>query len=152
MDIVHFYDTKIKWTKENEGVLSEASLAPILTAIAPPFPGGVPGVWSPEHLFVASINACLMTTFLVIAKNSKLEFSDYECAAIGKLAQIDDKYMISEVVLKPVIKVKYEKDIQRAQRVIIKSKNMCLISNSVKTQILLEPKIISADLGHSPSG
>jgi organic hydroperoxide reductase OsmC/OhrA len=151
VDLIHFYDTKIKWTKGKEGVLREASLAPILTAIAPPFPGGVPGVWSPEHLFVASINACLMTTFLAIAENSKLEFIDYECAAIGKLEKIGDQYMISEVVLQPVIKVKYEKDIHRAERVIIKSKHICLISNSVKTQIVLQPKIMPADLGHSLS-
>ena len=142
MDLVHFYNIKIKWTKGNEGDLSEPTLPVIHTAIAPPFPGGVPDVWSPEHLFVASINSCLMTSFLIIAGNSKLEFESYECTARGKLEKVEDKYMISEVVLKPVIKVKFEKDIERAHRMILKSENICLISNSVKTQILLEPKVI----------
>ncbi len=142
MDLVHLYNIKIKLTKGNEGDLSEPTLPVIHTAIAPPFPGGVPDVWSPEHLFVASINSCLMTSFLIIAGNSKLEFESYECTARGKLEKVEDKYMISGVVLKPVIKVKFEKDIERARRMILKSENICLISNSVKTQILLEPKVI----------
>ena len=143
MDFVHFYKIKIKWTKGNEGELSEAGLPVIHTATAPPFPGGVPDVWSPEHLFVASINGCVMTTFLAIAENSKLEFESYECSAEGKLEKVEGKYLISEVVLRPVIKVKFEKDLERARRIVIKSENTCLISNSVKTQIFLEPKIIS---------
>jgi organic hydroperoxide reductase OsmC/OhrA len=70
MDIVHFYHIKIKWTKGKEGELSEPALPVIHTGIAPPFPGGVPDVWSPEQLFVASINSCLMTSFLTIAEKS----------------------------------------------------------------------------------
>ncbi len=142
MDFVHFYDIKIKWTKGKEGELTEPTLPAIHTGTAPPFPGGVPDVWSPEHLFVASINACLMTTFFAIAENSKLEFESYECGATGKLEKVEGRYMISEVVLKPLIKVKFEKDIERARRIIIKSGNICLISNSVKTQVMLEPEVI----------
>jgi organic hydroperoxide reductase OsmC/OhrA len=142
MDIVHFYHIKIKWTKGKEGELSEPALPVIHTGIAPPFPGGVPDVWSPEQLFVASINSCLMTSFLTIAENSKLEFESFECSASGKLEKVEDKYMISEVVLKPLIKIKFEKDIDRTRRIILKAETICLISNSVKTQILLEPEVI----------
>jgi len=141
MDIVHFYDNKVTWTKGREGVLSEPTLPSIEIATPPPFIGGVPNVWSPEHLFVASINVCLMTTFSAIAENSKLDFESYDCFAKGKLERIDGKYVISEVILKPKIKVKLEKDIERAGRIILKSENNCLISNSVKTKILLEPEI-----------
>jgi len=45
-------------------------------ATPPQFPKGIERVWSPEHLFTAAVNSCLMTTFLSIAENSKLEFND----------------------------------------------------------------------------
>jgi organic hydroperoxide reductase OsmC/OhrA len=143
MDFVHFYEITIKWAKGREGDLSEPTLPIIHTATAPPFPGGVPDIWSPEHLFVASINACMMTTFLAIAENSKLAFESYECSARGKLEKVDKIYMISQVVLKPIVRVTFEKDIDRTRRILIKSERHCLISNSVKTKIILEPEIIS---------
>ena len=51
--------------------------------------------------------------------------------------------MISQIELKPVIKIKFEKDKERAERIIHKSENICLISNSVKTKIILSPQIIT---------
>src|SRR6056297_2035496 len=135
MDLVHYYEIKAKWTNGKEGELSEPTLPTIHMATAPTFPGGVPNVWSPEHLFVASINGCLMTTFFAIAENSRLEFESYECRAQGKMENVEGRYMISEVVLKPLIKVKYEKDIKRARRIVTKAETMCLVSNSVKTRV-----------------
>ncbi len=142
MDIVHSYDIKVKWTQGKEGELSSPDLPPIHTATAPPFPGGLHNVWSPEHLFVASINGCLMTTFFAIAENSKLQFESYECSALGKLEKVEGMYLISEVVLRPTLQVKFAKDINRAERIIRKSEDMCLVSHSVKTRISLEPKVI----------
>ena len=119
-------------------------MTPITVATPPEFPGGVPNTWTPEHLFVASVNVCLMTTFLAIAENSKLEFVDYSSDAEGKLEKVDGVYMISEIILTPHISVKFEKDIERAQRIIEKAEYHCLISNSVKTNIVLNPIIFIA--------
>ena len=56
----------------------------IEVATPPEFPKGIAGIWSPEHLFVAAISGCLMTTFLAIAENSTLEFTSFSCQAKGK--------------------------------------------------------------------
>jgi organic hydroperoxide reductase OsmC/OhrA len=48
----------------------------IEVATPPEFPKGMPGIWSPEHLFTAAVSSCLMTTFLAIAENSKQEPED----------------------------------------------------------------------------
>lgn len=42
----------------------------IEVATPPEFPKGIPGMWSPEHLFTAAVSGCLMTTFLSIAEKS----------------------------------------------------------------------------------
>jgi organic hydroperoxide reductase OsmC/OhrA len=84
-----------------------------------------------------------MTTFAAVAENSKLEIESYSCEGIGILEKVDGAFMISEIELKPVIKIKFEKDKERAERIIQKSEKICLVSNSVKTKIILSPQIIT---------
>ena len=141
MEQVHHYTTTLNWEEGRIGELGAPTLPEIKVATPPEFPKGVPNTWSPEHLFVAASNTCLMTTFLAIAENSKLEFKEYSCEAEGKLERIEKRFMISEIVLKPKIVLSQEKDIERAKRIIHKAEEHCLISNSMKTKIILEPDI-----------
>jgi len=140
---VHYYKTYLKWDEGRIGTLSSETLDSFKVATPPEFPKGVPNTWSPEHLYVASINACLMTTFLAIAENSKLEFISFSCESKGKLEKVDGRFMISEVELSSEIKVNNERDKERAGRIIVKAEEHCLISNSVKTKIILSPNIIT---------
>jgi organic hydroperoxide reductase OsmC/OhrA len=52
---VFYYETEIEWTKEKEGQIGGPSL-PAVPVGAPPEFKGREGTWSPEHLFVASLN------------------------------------------------------------------------------------------------
>jgi len=139
---IRYYQTTVQWKEGRIGELSEPTMPTITVATPPEFAKGVPNTWSPEHLFVASVNICLMTTFLAIAENSKLDFVSYKSDSNGKLEKVEGKFMISEIELFPEIVVKDEKDIERAERIIQKSELHCLISNSVKSKITLTPKII----------
>ena len=141
MDDVHYYETKVEWKEGRIGELSSPTFPSVKVATPPEFKKGVPNIWSPEHLFVASINICLMTTFLAIAENSSLEFVSFTSDATGKLERIDGKYMISEVELKPVVKIKDEKYRDKTLRILDKSEKGCLISNSAKSKIVLNPQI-----------
>lgn len=142
MDDIHYYQTSLKWNEGRIGTLSAETLDSFKVATPPEFPKGVPNTWSPEHLYVASLNACLMTTFLAIAENSKLEVVSFSCESKGKLEKVDGKFMISEVELMPEIKVTSEKDKERAARIIVKAEEHCLVSNSVKTKMILSPTIL----------
>lgn len=143
MEYIHYYKVDAQWNQLRKGTLHSAELIDsVEVATPPPFPGGIEKIWSPEHLLVAAVNSCLMTTFLAIAENSKLEFSDYQCNASGKLEKVDGKYAISEIVLKPVITITEEKDREKAERIIHKSESACLISNSIKSNVILQPTII----------
>lgn len=142
MDTAHYYDVDVQWKADRKGILSSAVLdTAIETATPPQFAKGMPGIWSPEHLLVAAVNSCLMTTFLAIAENSKLVFESFESAASGKLEMVDGRYMISEITLKPVLSIGNEADREKASRVLAKSEAACLISNSVKSKIIFEPEI-----------
>ena len=142
MEQTHYYQVKVNWKKDRKGTVSSNVLhAPVEVATPPEFPQGIPGIWSPEHLLIAAVNSCLMTTFLAIAENSKFEFLNFESNAVGKLEKIEGKFMISEITLSPVVSVKYEKDKEKATRLLEKSEAVCLISNSIKSKIILEPHI-----------
>ena len=96
MDNVHFYNTDIKWEQGRRGTLTSPVLStPITVATPPEFSKGEPNIWSPEHLYVAAANGCLMTTFLAIAENSRLDFISFNSTATGKLEKVDNMFMIS---------------------------------------------------------
>ena len=138
----HFYDVTVEWKSDRKGTLSSEVLPAIIEVATPPeFPKGMEGIWSPEHYFVAAVNSCLMTTFLSIAENSRLEFETFSSKAVGKLEIVDGKYMISEITLYPIVTIKDETMIEKATRVLIKSEANCLISNSVKSKIIFNPEI-----------
>lgn len=86
----HQYETTVEWTGELRGALS-APKRPVVSIGTPPEFGGTEDVWSPEHLCVAAVNACMMATFLAIATNSKLRFSKYSSTAVGTLEQVDEE-------------------------------------------------------------
>ena len=135
----HLYQVKVNWKENRVGKLSSQVLGEKLTIATPPeFPNGQPNIWSPEHYFIAAINGCLMTTFLAVAENFKLNFIDFESDAEGKLEMIDRKFKITEVVLKPVITITYKADTELAMKVIEKSEKACLISNSVNSKIKMD--------------
>lgn len=138
----HFYEVSLQWDSERKGTLRSSVLKDTLTVATPPeFPKGMPGIWSPEHLLVAAVNSCLMTTFLAIAENSKLDYVGFASKAVGKLEIIEGKYMISEITLTPTLTLPYEAQKEKAERVLQKSEAACLISNSIKSKIIFEPHI-----------
>lgn len=139
MNSEHYYQVEVSWQTDRKGILTSAELETAIQVVTPPqFPKGVEKIWSPEHLFVAAVNSCLMTTFLSIAENSKLEFESFTSKAIGKLEIIDGKYVISEITLMPIVTTNNENK-QKAERVLQKSEANCLISNSIKSKIIFKP-------------
>ena len=137
----YFYDTEVEWTGERRFALRSPALASLEVAPPPEFKGPE-GVWTPEHLYVASVNACFVTTFLAIADLSSLKFSSFSCAAKGKLEKEEGRgYRITEIVLKPRLVIAEARDIERAGRILEKAELNCLISNSINTTVKLETGI-----------
>lgn len=147
METTHHYEVKIDWESERKGLMSSPVLQSNIEVATPPeFPKGMAGIWSPEHLLVAAVNSCLMTTFLAIAENSGFSFIHFESKADGKLEKMDGKLMISEIVLRPVVTVNSEANKEKALRILEKSEAACLISNSVKSKIVFQPQVIEGSV------
>lgn len=138
----HYFNVNLSWFTDRKGEISSPELNDkIEVATPPPFPKGIEGIWSPEHLLTAAVNSCFMTTFLAVAENSKLEFVSFDCNAKGKLEQIEGKYLMTEVLLEPTLVITKEADKDRAERVLQKSEAACLISNSIKSKVSMTTNI-----------
>lgn len=146
----HYYNVDINWNTDRKGMMCSPELniengnnnACIEVATPPEFPKGVPGIWSPEHLFTAAVSSCLMTSFLAVAENSKLAFENFTCKSKGKLDRVDGKFMMSEILLEPTVIIYDEKDRARAERVLQKSEAICLITRSIKAEVKMNTTII----------
>ncbi len=145
----HFYNVQVQWNHDRQGMMCSPELNKsgamsdgcIEVATPPEFPKGIPGIWSPEHLFTAAVSSCLMTTFLAIAENSKLEFKSFGCTAKGKLEQVEGKFLMTEVLLYPVVTLALESQRERADKVLQKAEAACLISNSIRSKVTMFPSI-----------
>ena len=137
----------VTWKRDRFGVMSSKELNDTIDVATPPeFPKGIPGIWSPEHLLIAAVNSCLMTTFLAVAENMKLPFTAFTSNASGKLEIVDGKYIVSEITLSPKVTISTVEDQEKTLRVLQKSEAACIISNSIKSRIIFEPTVMIADM------
>ncbi|MFZ4475336.1 MAG: OsmC family protein [Saprospiraceae bacterium] len=143
MTAEHSYNVSLQWEQDRKGILRSPELPQSIEVATPPdFPKGMPGIWSPEHLFIAAAASCLMTTFLAIAENSKLEYSAFACTAQGIVDKVEGKFQVTEIVLQPSVTVANESLIEKAQRVLDMSERNCLITHSMKTAVKMEPTVL----------
>lgn len=143
----HEYPVRVIGTGPKTGALiAQEDGLPDLEVASPPEFGGPSGVWSPEHLFVAAVASCLMTTFRAIASASGVEVVDYRDEATGRLVLDDDRlYRIDRVTLRPEVIVAAADHVERTYRLLDKAERACLISRSARVEILLEPRVNVAD-------
>jgi peroxiredoxin-like protein len=146
----HDYPVSIRWTGDAQLRTESPDHLPELFVGSPPEFGGEPNVWSPEHLFVASVASCFVTTLLAIAGISKLEIRALEVPAVGTLERGEDRfYSIPRIELQPQVTLAREKDRDRLERLLVKADNNCLVSRSVRSQVTLKPTITVEPSGNA---
>jgi organic hydroperoxide reductase OsmC/OhrA len=84
------YRNNLFWDAARRGRTSAPGKPDIEIGSPPEFKGEA-GVWAPEEMLVAALNACMMLTFVSFAQSKGLEFVAYESAAEGLLANDEGK-------------------------------------------------------------
>lgn len=142
----HIYNVDLEWKEGRKGEISSPELNTTIEVATPPeFPKGISGIWSPEHLYTAAVNSCFMTTFLAIAENSRLEYKSLSCPARGKMGKVEGKFQMTQVVLEPILTIYNEEDKEKAEKILHKAENICLITKSIKAEVILDYKIELAE-------
>ena len=102
MNDTHYYEVNLFWNAATQGTLSSSVIArQISEEKASKFSKKIKEQWKPEHLSVAAVSSCLMSTFLLVADNSK-----------------DSKFALTEVVLKPTLFIASIQNESKAIRVL----------------------------------
>jgi organic hydroperoxide reductase OsmC/OhrA len=97
----------------------------------------------PEQTFVASLSSCHMLWFLHIANRAKFVVDRYVDEATGVLAKdAEGRMAMTRVTLRPVVTYAGRApDAQEHARLHEGAHDKCFIANSVKTEVVIEPKV-----------
>jgi len=117
---------------------------PSIVVGSPPEFKGEPGVWAPEELLVGSLNTCMMLTFLTLAQRQGLTPVGYESEAEGLLDNVEGKYHITEVTIRPRVTLKSETELELARKNMESVEAHCFIANSINARITLTPEFVVA--------
>jgi organic hydroperoxide reductase OsmC/OhrA len=142
----------IEWTRETADFAYQAynrdhnwtfDAGVTLRASANPAYLGSTDCVDPEEAFVASLSSCHMLTFLAIASRKRLVMDGYHDEAVGILAKdTAGRLAITTVTLRPAIKFSGDK-IPTAEEIAQmheQAHHACFIANSVKTEVIVEPR------------
>ena len=134
------YRTGVEWLGGRAGTLSSEG-KPAFRVASPPEFKGEAGVWCPEDLFVAAVNACVMATFVAFAEKLKLPVVSYACDAEGVIEFVDDGYRFTRVTLRPKIVVRSAEAVAQAEKTVHDAHRNCFVSNSIRSAVELAPEI-----------
>jgi organic hydroperoxide reductase OsmC/OhrA len=146
MSQTSIYYTTVAWKGEHWGHIVMGN-GPEMDFSAPPDAQGHPGVFTPEDAFVAAANSCIMMMFLWAVERFKLKLLSYECRAEGtKLIELDRTEIFTHLRFWPVIRIAAGNEVPsiveaRARRALQAAQKYSLVANSVKSKIIIEPKI-----------
>lgn len=135
----HTYEIDLRWTSGSEGTAAAAP-RPDLTVAPPPQWGGTDAHWSPEHLLLAALASCQMTTFAAVAAKSQFAFSGYAAKVSGTLEKTPAGIVFTSVRLAVALRVPPgERD--KGLRLLELAKKHCIVANSLKAETRLEASV-----------
>jgi peroxiredoxin-like protein len=145
VDNKYEYRATATWTQNRRGVVEAESVPRTINFAAPPQFQGEPGLWTPEHMLVAAVATCFVSTFSAIAEISKLELENLRVSAEGVLEKTDG-FRFTKIIVRPVVEVPAEKDAERSLRLLQKAERACLVARSLNAEMVLEPVVMAGSL------
>jgi peroxiredoxin-like protein len=143
MEKRYTYHATARWSTHKRGIVeAEGSIPRTINFAAPPEFGGEPGLWTPEHLLLASVSTCFVATFRAVAEASKLEIRGLEVAIDGTIEKQEGGFRFTTITLRPQVILLREQDRERAVRLLEKAERVCLVSRSILASMHLGPTIV----------
>ena len=137
----HHYRVDLSGTANGYAAV-EADGLPRMRVASPTQYGGPGDAWTPEHLLLASLDACFIFTLRAVAAASQATFDELELVSEGIVDRRDGRTRFTEIVLKPRLKIRADADASRFAQIVKKAERACLIAASLETPIRVEPEIV----------
>jgi organic hydroperoxide reductase OsmC/OhrA len=135
------YKTSTAWTSARSGVL-ESNGKPSIKVASPPEFKGEAGVWTPEDLFVASVEICHMATFMSFAARRAIPIKSYKSHSNGVLEFVDGDYRFTRIVIFPTIVVGSAASEREVHGILQEAQKHCLVTNSIASIVEVNPTIV----------
>jgi len=104
-----------------------------------------PAAVDPEEAFVASLSSCHLLWFLDLACRAGWVVDDYRDEAVGTMDKdAHGRLAMTRVVLRPAVRFAGDRrpDAEQHARLHHAAHAECFIANSVKTEVLCEPRLV----------
>jgi organic hydroperoxide reductase OsmC/OhrA len=121
-----------------------------LTLSGDPAFGGDGALLNPEQLLVLAASSCQCLSFLAVAARARLDVVAYTDDAEGVMPENDPPVRITRIVLRPHIVLAADATdaaVGRVPHLLEVGHRECYIANSVKTEIVIEPRVERAPTG-----
>ena len=136
------FTNELRWRFERIGEIHAEDKSSFRISSPPEFRGEA-GHWTPEDLFVSSANACLMLTFLAAAEREEIRISSYESTATGTVERVGNTLSFTDIKIEPVVGLDDSSLAERVEQLLHESEKNCLIGNSIKAILHLEPRVLA---------
>ncbi len=146
--MAHTYPLTLTWTgntldgtyNRNASVTTEGK-HPLAVSSAPEYAGDATR-WNPEDLLGSALATCHMLTFLALCAKAKVEIRGYEDHAEAVLDTVDKVTRITQVHLRPVIRVPRGTSMAKVVELFEKAHKYCFVANSVTCEAVMAPRVV----------
>ncbi len=162
------YESTANWIGARNGIVHDSSIFSPMAFSSPPEFHGEAGLWTPEHMLVAAVASCFITTFRAIAEISRFEAAALEVTVEGYVedAERSDQrlevsdltpetekimkkqghsYSFTRMLVRPRLTVAKEVDRDRGLRLLEKAGRSCLVSRTLRSAIVLESTVVGPE-------
>jgi organic hydroperoxide reductase OsmC/OhrA len=146
--MAHHYPLTLSWTGNSldapynrKATLSNPGKHPLSVSSAPEYAGDAT-CWNPEDLLGSALATCHMLTFLALCAKAKVEVVGYEDHAEAVLDTVDKVTRVTQVHLRPAIRVTRGTSMAKVVELFEKAHKYCFVANSVTCEAVLDPRIV----------
>jgi organic hydroperoxide reductase OsmC/OhrA len=137
----HHYVVTADAAPEGDVPVNSTGLPTLATAPPAEFDG--PGDrWSPETLLVAAVADCFLLSFRAVARANKLAWNSLSCEVHGTLERPEGKTRFTKMLVKAQLRAPAGTDEAKAVQLMERAEHVCLISNSLLAERLIEATVV----------
>jgi len=146
--MAHAYPFLLTWTGNTlqegytrDGEASAAGKATIPVSSAAEYAGSAQR-WNPEDMLGAALANCHMLTFLALCAKARVEVTRYEDRAESILDTVEKVTWVTEIHLKPTIRVARGTSKAKVEELFQKAHKYCFVANSIKSKVVMAPQVV----------
>ncbi len=139
------FPVSVEWQGGRLTKTSSRAKEDLEVATPPEFPGGIPGLWNPEELLVASVASCYAVTLAAIAERREIPLHSLKVSGTGHVSMRDDrKFGFVAIELDAEVKTSAA-SVRAAEAAAARAEEACLVARAldipVHVAVVVRPRV-----------